>query len=241
MVVADLAVTIEQHPDRALQAFDRIESAVNLVMPGSESHKRYQGVGEVGLAAVVGRYFVTTDSYNPFDPETPDRLSFIAHNRDKHPDVWKPMDTDVTFLGGELPEGMGRFVGFALAKINALTLDNAGLSSFRPGDAIIDKGMVGLAGGRRFGGTLVSLSGLWEVHDDAFCAMFIDELSREYGGKRPNRSIDTLSEEIEKIVGVISKLHKGVEASDMKRKDIAKLFDAMHTVGIARFSPANRS
>jgi hypothetical protein len=216
-----LVETVEGYPSQAQVAFQRINEAVNLVFPGSDSHDRYRDIGEVGLAIVVAQDWVERDSYNPFNPETLERLAFHATNQDTHGEAWTPKDTDEGMLGGTVPEGMGRFTAFALAKINGL-LDHHFVSSVRPSIAIA-RGKVGLAGGQRlYGRTLLGTSGLWEVHDHFVGRVFEDELEIEVYG-RPGRTVDDTAGKIEAVVGRIQKLHEGVDAASLSRSAIEEL------------------
>lgn len=222
MFVTDLPTTVEQYPQAAEVAFARLEEAVNLVLPGSDCHDRYLGAEAVGLAVVVAKDLKIPDLYSPLDSASIGRVSFMANNRLKHPDVWTPLETDEKALGGVLPEGMGRFVGFGLAKINTLTYPDSGDSSFREKDVKIGPGRVGFAGGRRIGG-LMAFSGLWEVHDYALNEIYIDEI---VNGNRavPNfRTVDELAGRVEATIGAIQLLHAGKKASELSRSEIAKL------------------
>lgn len=220
MFVTDLATTVEQYPQTAELAFSRFEQAVNLVLPGNDIHKRYIGVESVGLATAIGRYFVRTGYYNPFEPDVMSRVSFLADNKGRDPKLWVPLETDARILGGELPEGMGRFTAFALAKINTLTDHNSGKSSFREGEVALERGMVGFAGGRRMSGSLLSLSGLWEVHDHALGEIYFDEIVRENRATPAPRTVDEIAESVEATIGAIQLLHAGTEASELSRKEI---------------------
>jgi hypothetical protein len=155
---------VEEHPEMANEAFARVEGALNLVLPGSDTHARYQGIEEVGLAVVVGRDADPPLSFNPFDPATPTRLSFMADNRQLRPGAWEPSSKDKMILGGAVPESMGRFTAYALAKINQIA-GSERIVSYDPRKVSNETGRIGLAGAKWLDGALVGASGLWEVHD----------------------------------------------------------------------------
>ncbi len=212
---------VEDYPNQADAAFQRVNEAVNLVLPGSTTHERYRDIGEVGLAVVVAEDWVEKDAYNPFNPETLGRLSFHATNQDTHSDAWAPRDIDKGMLGGVVPEDMGRFTAFALAKINGL-LDHHLVSSARQSLAVA-RGKVGLAGGQRlYGRSLLGTSGLWEVHDHFVGLVFQDELSIEVFG-RPGRTAHDTAGKIEAVIGRIQSLHEGVEAVKLSRQAVEEL------------------
>ncbi|MBP6962318.1 hypothetical protein KBB49_02175 [Candidatus Saccharibacteria bacterium] len=223
MFVNDLPTTVEQYPHAAEVAFARLEEAVNMVLPGSDCHDRYLGAEAVGLAVVIAKDLNEPNIYSPFDPDSIDRVSFTANNRLKHPGVWTPLETDATTLGGVLPEGMGRFVGFALAKINTLTYPDSGESSFREEEVKIGPGRVGLAGARRTMGGLMVFSGLWEVHDHALNEILIDEIVNENRAFPDTRTVDELAGKVEATIGAIQLLHAGSKASQLTRSEVAEL------------------
>lgn len=223
MFVNDLPTTVEQYPQAAVIAFDRLEQAVNRVLPGSKSHDRYLGAEAVGLAVVIARDLNEPNMYSPFVPGSIDRVSFTADNSLKHPEVWTPLETDEELLGGLLPEGMGRFLGFGMAKVNTLTFPDAGDSSFREGDVKIGPGRVGLAGARRTMGGLIVFSGLWEVHDYALNEILIDEIVNENRAVPEKQTVDELAGKVEATIGAIQLLHAGRKASELSRSEVAKL------------------
>lgn len=223
MFVNDLPTTVEQYPQAAEIAFDRLEQAVNRVLPGSKSHDRYLGAEAVGLAVVIARDLNEPNMYSPFVPGSIDRVSFTANNRHKHKGVWTRLETDATTLGGELPKGMGRFVGFALAKVNTLTYPGSGDSSFREEEVKIGPGRVGLAGARRTMGGLIVFSGLWEVHDHALNEILIDEIVNENRAVPDKQTVDELAGKVEATIGAIQLLHAGRKASELSRSEVANL------------------
>src|ERR1039458_8484352 len=120
---AHIAELVEQHPETAGAVFNRLDGALNKVLLGISTPERYESLGEVGLALVVGRDGFLKQ-YSPFDPRTPRALSFMADNRLTHPGAWEPKPIDEELLGSVIPEGMGRFTAFALAKINVMAANS---------------------------------------------------------------------------------------------------------------------
>lgn len=216
-----LAERVEQRPVAAANAFARLDGALNLVLPGSDTHERYEAIAEVGLAVVIG----TDDSrqnYSPLDPLELSRLSFMADNRQAHPEAWEPRDTDTDILGGAIPAGMGRFTAFALAKINAVNASDD-IKSHREDIVSIEPGKIGLAGGRWIGESLIGVSGLWEVHDHIAAQMYVDEFWLEIGSDTSQRTADDFAEEIEPVLARVKSLHPNAKAADLKRHQVAEL------------------
>jgi hypothetical protein len=222
---ANIAELTEAYPQIAEDVFNRLDGALNKVLPGIKTPERYEEIGEVGLALVVGRDGFLS-SYNPLHPRTPNVLSFMADNRLTHPDAWQPKETDEEIIGGVIPEGMGRFTAFALAKINAMAeSENPTLSSHAVGISN-QPGKVSYAGGIYIAHSLVGVSGLWEVHDHVTSGIFTDEMVKQSAGDFPfTRTADELAADIEPIFAKVTSLHEGVAADDLNRQQVGLLLD----------------
>lgn len=192
------------------------------MLPGSGVHQRYRDIEEVGLALVLGADNVEPETYNPLTSNVLGRVAFAADNLLDHPSAWQPLETDEELLGGTAPTGIGRFTAFALAKINALSANDA-RGSHRVEGIIIAPGQVGFAGGQRLGNSLLAVSGLWEVHDHLAGRIYAGELSRELGMHPEARTEDMLAAEIEPVLDTIKSLHEGTEAADLSRSAVAEL------------------
>lgn len=224
MNIPNLAAEVGKDPFAAQSTYASIEQALNLVLPGSAFHERYRDVEGVGLALVVGEDGVAAGTYNPLLPDTLSKLAFWANNRSERLGLWNPLETDAETLGGEVPASLGRFTAFALAKINTLTTDKA-FSSHRS-DIRIAPGQVGFAGGRRAAGALLSMSGLWEVHDDVATRAYASEMSKTDGSDSDDtrRTTDELAEAFEAVFETIQqRFHQGTEAADLSRDDVGVL------------------
>jgi len=231
MSLTYLAERVEYDPGAAQDAFDRVEGALNLLLPGSDTHKRYDGIEAVGLAAVLARDCVEPDAYNPLDPTTPERVSFMADNQFAHPEAWTPQEIDEGLLGGIMPEGMGRFTVFALAKINTLTFDDT-LWSFREEGVSIAPGRVGFAGGQHLRNSFLVLSGLWEVHDHIVGKFLRNEIELEVEFE-PDENVETtgrtaedLADEIRPALEIVRSLHPHKEADELTRQEVGVVLTA---------------
>lgn len=236
MARIELAELVEQHPGTAGDVFTRLDEALNAVLPGSDTHERYEGIQEVGLAVVVARDALR-QSYSPLDPETPAKLSFMGDNRQEHLAAWELKDTDEAVIGGAIPAGIGRFTAYALAKINAMTGEsNNDIASYSARQASIAPGKVGIAGGRWIMNSLVGVSGLWEVHDHLVAGIFADEMDKAAVTGTPLRTADELAADIEPLLASVKSLHSGTSAADLSRDEVARLLRAMN--GMALSPPA---
>lgn len=237
-----LADTVEQRPAVALGVFRELDSAINMVVPGNNAyHQRYAGIGEVGLTTIVARDLGVPGSYNPFDRSTPQKLSFTADNSVLHPGAWEPVQGDEKMLGGPVPEWLpGRFSAFALAKIHLL-----GNSAVWEGFShLVDTSQVkpgefGNAGGQRVGGSFLGTSGLWEIHDHAVGLMFYDGVNRASKSDAKPLNADTLSGEIESILGDIQLLHEGTRAEELNREQVASLLRSTDGLILNRLEKRN--
>lgn len=217
MRVKSLAEHVELRPSAAKVAYDRTEQALNLVLPDSDAYSsRYKSLGSVGLAVVIARDNVPPNSYNPLDPDTSRRTLSRASNRWSRPMAWELNGTEEEALGAPVPEGMGKFTAFALAKINALTTNDAG-SSYRSDRINIEPGQVGYAGGIRVDETLLGVSGLWEVHDHVAARVYANEVMREVTTDTAGRTADDLAGVIVPIFDRIKMLHGSTDAIDLDR------------------------
>ncbi len=221
-----VAELVEEYPQIAEGVFGSLDGALNKVLPGIKTPERYEEIGEVGLALVVGRDSPLSQ-YNPFNPRTLRMLSFMADNRLTHPGAWDPKATDEELLGGTIPEGMGRFTAFALAKINAMAdSGRPNLTSHEVRGISIAPGKVGFAGGVYLARSLVGVSGLWEVHDHVSAGIFTNEMVRASTGEvTPTRTDDELAEIIEPLFERVTFLHEGVSADDLSRGDVKVLLE----------------
>lgn len=223
------AAKIRRHPEAANRAFDRLDGALNLVLPGSDTHERYADVEEVGLALAIGAGRVPMDAYNPLKPTTLRRLAFFRTNRDLHPRAWEPKSSDDELLGGEVPDALGRFGAFALAKINNLTF--TGLDwSYDPSRLAIAPGRIGIAGGRWFGDDMLGMSGAWELHDHVLNPVYLDEFKHEVEQQSPARTADMLAGEIADILEMIRRLHLPFRAHEIDRSKMDILLGDALTV-----------
>jgi len=230
-MTAELSVweQVERSPQMARVAFDRLDEALNMVLPGSDTHERYKDGNDVGLAAVIGRDYVGQGDYNPFLYSSLTPLRFMADNRQTHPEAWEPQEErDLAILGRAIPEGMGRFTVFALAKINTLTYNIATSSCEKK--VTIEFGQIGLAGGIRLRQSLVGASGLWEVHDHMAGHVLVQEIDREENTDTTDRTADDLAEEIEAMVDAIQSFHPDIEPTDLSRSQIVDLVGASDSV-----------
>lgn len=213
----------ERDPALAQATFEHVEEALNRVLPSSNVHERYRNGEPVGLALVIAPDVYEPDVYNPLDPTTPDRVTFMTDNRNAaNAKAWESQPTDAEVLQGDIPEGMGRFTAFALAKINALGASTA-RSSFRADTISVAPGQVGYAGGRRIGRSLQAASGLWEVHDDVTNQLYAHELVLASEPATAPRTTDNIAETMEELFTRIHSLHDGAEAKDLSRRQVADL------------------
>lgn len=216
-----LVENVEMRAWAADDAFAGIEAALNQVLPESAYHLRYRSIGEVGLATIVARDFHVPGLYDPFVAETPDALSFMATNRDSRPEAWKPMEVDERMLGGPVPEWLGRFGAFALAKVNLLSNSAPWkTSSHRINTDDLKPGEFGNAGGQRFSETLLAVSGLWEVHDHVVGSVFKHQAETGSAGQS---SSDTLAELFEATFEEIQQVQQGVPAEKLDRRQVSDL------------------
>lgn len=213
-----LYAAVERNPSVAFRLFWNLEGALNKLLPGSELHERYRDVGDVALAVAVGHD--AHSNFDPFDPATSSRVSFINNNRSHRPEAWLPKDTDAEILGGEVPEDMGRFTAFALAKMNHLLTTND-VISFDPDRIAIEPGKVGIAGGIWVPDSLLGVSGLWEVHDHVVARVIAEEMKDPPDTLLQNS--DKLAEKVEPVFWQVNKAHKGVPAAEVNRHDYMNL------------------
>lgn len=223
---SNLVHIIEHSPQVAWDSFTTLDVAVNTVLPGSDTHSRYIGIEEVGLAITVGRDSAT-QSYNPLQANVLTRLTFGRDNKDQHPAAWEPKDGDDEILGAPMPLELGRFMVFSLAKLDYLR-EIDGLSSYRPEGVSVAPGKVGFAGGRRVAKSMTSTSGLWEVHDHVASGVYATEVVNASAAGASPRTADELAEELDKQFSLVQRLHDGVRAEDLSRNGVAKLLALMN-------------
>ncbi len=208
--------------DRVVEAFGTVEGVVQDVLPNSNFHDRYSQTGEVAMAFVFASDTDQVDNYSPFNTNASDNVSHLVDNSSEHPDVWTYTDKDKelfeSLVGGQLPENMGRFVAYALAKINTLAADTKIASSFRL-ELKQGHGKVGFAGGQRIDGKLLAVSGLWEVHDHIVCRVIHDLISSKDSNANTSNITDTFANKFAEV----ARMHEGQKASDISRDQIPLL------------------
>lgn len=212
-----LVSLVEQNPAVAQAAFDRVEAALNQVLPGNDVHARYEDAEAIGLAIVIGR--TTHRSYNPFDASR-EEPSFSTDNQADRSDAWDAMPIPPEFL--DQPTTLGRFAFFALAKAENLRITGR-LSSYDSRRLAISPGRVGFAGGRRLMESFLALSGLWEVHDHLVSGAYSTEVAEVATEAREPRTADDFAEYFEREFARIQALHEGVRAADLSHADVGKL------------------
>ncbi len=189
MAIIYLADAVRQDPSIAQVSWNEVHTAVQETLPGSDFHDRYREFAHVGVAGASVGDHMTAGSMNPLesaiqdgrDPETLiENMPFFASNKHLYPDVWATQPQDERLLGGPVPELLGRYGAFALAKINALT-GTIGKSSFNHVRLNLGPGRSGFAGGIRDYHALLSISGLWEVHDHVVAGLFADDVAARTG------------------------------------------------------------
>lgn len=201
----------------AARAFETVNTALNMVLPGADYHSRYQQAENVGLAVAVANG--TTESmFDVFDPEVASGLGFLASNLAQYPAAWGALAIDRELLGADAPEDLGRFSAFAIAKINTM-VDDGSSWSMRQRLALEIGRRVGFAGGARMGDRLVATSGLWEVHDHLATGVF-DRLSRIPEAKI---SPDQLADKFQTIFGTVKSLHEDAKATEIPRPRLSRL------------------
>lgn len=196
------AETLDQIVDRnpliAQSLFDGIDGALNRVLPESGTHKRYEPGKPIGLAAVIAKT-AEIGSYDPNDPKAVGRLAFLGENSAEYPAVWTPRCEDRRLLGGSVPEGIGRYTAFALAKISVINDDETRFDSFNIGSEVTDDGKIGLAGGIYSRDALVGVSGPWEVHGHMVAQVFSDMIVRAAQPDAEYKSEDDLAADFEEV------------------------------------------
>jgi len=224
MKAVNLAERVQVSPGAAEVTFEHVEAALNLVLPGSRLHTRYREIEAVGLALVVGKEDVAPDTYNPLTKGVLEGLALAKSNQNRRPEAWKPLEIDAEILGGEMPQHMGRFTVFALAKINALTHTGATTSHHVEGVSIAP-GQVGFAGARRTAQSLLAMSGLWEVHDHVAAQAYASNVVQQSGWEpaAPDTNTFRLAESFDRVFGVINRTHEGTEAAGLNRVQVASL------------------
>lgn len=235
-----MALSLEVNSEAGTAVYDCIEVAVNRVLPKSETHDRYRSIGSVGLAILVAR-----DSrslcLDPFKLESlTEGLSFIRSNR-FHPQriqAWEPGDKDEEMLGGKMPWWLGRFEGFGIAKQNLLKRLGAAASSHVVDESVVLRGEFGNAGGQRIDGSLIGVSGLWEVHDHAVGRVFYHYVKQLTGQQSsPLVSPDEMANQLESVFGDIRKLHE-TPAAYLSREQVHELLPVVNQQIVNRFSRA---
>lgn len=217
-------------PEAINALFFNLETAVNQVFPGSNTHPRYKDADEVGLAIALADHNIPVYDLNLLDPATIGRLSFLGTNRETRPTAWTPKSSDAHTLGFEcdvpMLESHGRFAAFAIAKITALAAYPGFRWSHWEDVEQIGPGVLGIAGGRRNRRSLAGLSGLWEVHDHLANGLFVKGLEDiDFGiePRKPEKLEDLLKHGIDKV----SAIHEGVPAEQLTRREVAHILDCI--------------
>lgn len=230
---------VELNPSTAQRVFDAIDGAFNLVLPGSDYHQRYPGAEEVGLAVVVARDLGKSNSYNPLDRDTQRKLFYIATNRGSRPGAWLPGEKDKEMLGGPVPEWLGRFGAFALAKVNLLSSSPAWeFYSHRVDTSSVQPGEFGYAGGLRWPDSFEAVSGLWEVHDHVGCWIFKHRVEKAGEVNAVQQTADELANTVESILGDVQRLHDGTRAEELTRNQVSSLLVHVDNVVNKRLYPS---
>lgn len=232
-----LAERLEANPSTGNAVYDCLETAVNEVLPGSDTHARYQGIGSVGLAALVARDAGDL-CLNPFNKTSTDNLSFMRTNRDLRPEAWESGPSDEDMLGGPVPEWLGRFGAFGLAKLNLLSRLDGLVYSHVLDTSILRPGEFGNAGGQRIKQSFLGISGLWEIHDHAIGMIFAHHANHQLGLRsEPHVSPDEMANQLESVFGDIKSLH-GTPAAELSRAEIHEMMPVVSSQINKRFSRA---
>lgn len=194
--------------------FYKIEETLQILLPGSGYAQRYTNTGSVGLALVAG---------SPRDLRSTSLLDWsgqppILNNLQEHPETWNDEGVDYqALLGHGKPLNLGRYDAFALAKAVRLAQNPHMQSSFGL-EVNQGKGQVGLAGGINTGRSIVAISGLWELHDDAATRYYI----RNFIGL-PKMGEDQITEELGIVLSNLASRHSGIAVEDLTRRELQVL------------------
>lgn len=228
---------LKNNPEAFTEAFTVIDSAAQQVLPGSLWHPRYCEAEEVGLAAIIGPTGQAPDFYNPLIESVLERVPYHANNAETHPKAWQALESDAVILGGRVPEGLGRFNAFAAAKANHVNSGKDNKSSFSETIAIAP-GLVGLAGAKKIGDAIISVSGLWEIHDLAIAWKFIEMLGFGRLMDVVNiPSLDRAATEMEEIFKKIENKLNGQNPAEISREDLKKVVDRLNGIMVKSFLP----
>lgn len=213
MAIIYLADAVRQDPSIAQVSWNEVQAAVQETLPGSDFHDRYRELAHVGLAGAIVGDQMTAGSMNPLesaiqdgrDPKTLiENMPFFASNKHLYPEVWATQPQDERLLGGPVPEFLGRYGAFALAKINALT-GTIGKSSFNHVRLNLGPGRSGFAGGIRDYHALLSISGLWEVHDHVVAGLFADDVAARTGKGPEDWAVEDKAEELSRVFTILKR------------------------------------
>ena len=214
---------LESNPDLLQEAFNRIELAVQQVLPGrGDLHPRYAGVNGVGLAIVAGPIDVDPNFYNPLIGDIGMRI-MSADNLLDQPLAWARQEIDPKILGGEIPIGKGRFTVYAAAKANHVNTRRV-KDSFST-DLTLEPGMVGFSGAIRLGEGVISTSGLWEAHDKVVSWTAVREMGIGKAYELPPRSTDEIATDLEDVVKKISNRVGDRNPAEIPREELKEMID----------------
>lgn len=201
--------------------FYKVEEALQDVLPGSAYAERYMEVGSVGIALTAGVY----SDFQDTSIESYTGYPNIFSNRRLHPEAWvKFSELDYEALIGQPepselvgPEVISIAKGIRLAKNPNL------LSSF---DLEITQGagQVGWAGAvSNAHGAFLSVSGLWEVHDDALARYHM----RNYKALAApeEMKVDQVATELAAEFDGINKRQSGIPVEELTRPEVGVLLN----------------
>ncbi len=220
--MSNLAELVDRRPDVADNVFAAIEGGLNQVLPLSFYHPRYEEIGEVGLAIVVGKPDEPT--FNPFEISEHNGI-YIAENSKERPTAWQPIEEDSEFLAGRATD-LPRFVFFALAKTERMR--KTGLSESWGDKLAIEPGVVGFAGGRKRYEAFVTASGLWEVHDHIVAVEFADEIVAVTERESEPKTADTFAVIFEEVFAEVESMLDGASADKLTRVQVRELVTQLH-------------
>lgn len=200
------------------EVLNRIDEALQAVLPGSDYHERYSNAGSVGLALVEGEH----PAFLSLEPFLAGNHPPIFSNKDGHPEAWSEEGVDYEGLIGQpKPEDLDRFEVFALAKAIHIAR-NPGLDQSFELEIPQGKDEVGFAGAIKVSGLTRAISGLWEVHDD----FLIRYITRNQEGLQSGRMAKPqIVREIRSSLDNIARLHEGIPAANLTRPEVQRLLN----------------
>lgn len=121
-------------------------------------------------------------------------VAYYGGNRDKYPKAWESKPMDESVLGGTSGIAEGRSIHFALGKLNTMAVYQRSTSFVDNADVLLP-GCVGLAGGIRWNGDALALSGMDHVDDNIFAREVPPEIIIACVNPR-QRSVDRLADRL---------------------------------------------